>query len=390
MKPLGKAEAFVTNSPIRRLFNKAAGLTDVIAFTVGEPDFNTPQYIVDAAIESLQNGKAHHYPPNAGINELREAVTKETEKTHGLTFSDPIKNAMITCGGMEALSLAMHVLIDPGDEVILGDPSYCNYSRMVYIQHATPVFVPCYAKDNFSFDLEAFEKAITPKTKAVIMNSPANPTGGVAGIENLKRIAELCIEHDLYVLSDEVYASLTYDGNKAVSIATFPGMQDRTVIINSFSKKYAMCGWRVGYAMARADIVDAMSRFQENIASGVNGSAQYAALAALSGPQDDFESMLAAYTRRRNIVVEEFSKVKGIRCFAPQGTFYAFIDVSGTGMDGNEFAEKLIENAHVIVVPGDTFGTEGKKYVRLVFATSEEKIREGIRRIAKYVDTLNL
>ena len=388
MKPLAKAEALVTNSPIRKLFNKAAGLTDVIAFTVGEPDFNTPGYIVDAAVESLKNGKAHHYPPNAGINELREAVTKETAKTHGLTFADPIKNAMITCGGMEALSLAMHVLIDPGDEVILGDPSYCNYSRMVYIQHAVPVFVPCYAKDSFAFDLEAFEKAITPKTKAVILNSPANPTGGVAGIESLRRIAELCVEHDLYVLSDEVYSSIVYDGVRPVSIATFPGMQDRTVIINSFSKKYAMCGWRVGYAMAREDIVDAMSRFQENIASGVNGSAQYAALAALSGPQDDFESMLAAYKRRRAIVVEEFNKIPGLKCFAPQGTFYAFIDVSGTGMDGNEFAEKLIEHAHVIVVPGDTFGTEGKKYVRLVFATSEDRIREGIRRIGKYMETV--
>lgn len=389
MKPLAQTEKLVTNSPIRRLFNKAAGLTDVIAFTVGEPDFDTPKYIVDAAIESLQNGKSHHYPPNAGYNELRAAVTKETEKTLGIHFEDPIKNAMITCGGMEALSLAMHVLIDPGDEVILGDPAYCNYSRMVYIQHATPVFVPCYAKDNFAFDLEAFEKAITPKTKAVILNSPANPTGGVSGIESLKRIAELCVEHDLYVLSDEVYSSIVYDGEKAVSIATLPGMQDRTVIINSFSKKYAMCGWRVGYAMARADIVDAMSRFQENIASGVNGAAQIAAIAALEGPQDDFENMLAAYKRRRQIVVEELNKIPGLKCFAPQGTFYAFIDVSGTGMDGNEFAEKMIEGAHVIVVPGDTFGTEGKKYVRLVFATSEERIREGIRRIGKYMEELS-
>ncbi|MDO4808815.1 MAG: pyridoxal phosphate-dependent aminotransferase [Eubacteriales bacterium] len=386
MRGLASAEKYVTNSPIRKLFNKAAGMTDVIAFTVGEPDFNTPKYIVDAAIESLKNGKAHHYPPNAGINELRAAVTKETEKTLGVKFGDPIKNAMITCGGMEALSLAFHVLVDPGDEVILGDPSYCNYSRMVYIQHATPVFVPCYAKDNFCFDLEALEKAITPKTKAILINSPANPTGGIAGVEQLKKIAELAIKHDLYVFSDEVYNSLTYDGNKAVSIASLPGMLERTVIINSFSKKYAMCGWRVGYAMAREDIVDAMSRFQENIASGVNGSAQYAAVAALEGPQDDFEEMLRQYTRRRNLVVEEFNKIPGLKCFAPQGTFYAFIDVSGTGMDGNQFAEDVLEKVHVIVVPGDTFGTEGKKYVRLVFATSEDRIKEGIRRIGKYME----
>ena len=241
-------------------------------------------------------------------------------------------------------------------------------------------------KRNRDLVIEALEKAITPKTKAILINSPANPTGGIAGVEQLKKIAELAIKHDLYVFSDEVYNSLTYDGNKAVSIASLPGMLERTVIINSFSKKYAMCGWRVGYAMAREDIVDAMSRFQENIASGVNGSAQYAAVAALEGPQDDFEEMLRQYTRRRNLVVEEFNKIPGLKCFAPQGTFYAFIDVSGTGMDGNQFAEDVLEKVHVIVVPGDTFGTEGKKYVRLVFATSEDRIKEGIRRIGKYME----
>ncbi|MDO4487568.1 MAG: pyridoxal phosphate-dependent aminotransferase [Eubacteriales bacterium] len=384
MKPLATCEKYVTNSPIRKLFNMAAGLDDVIPFTVGEPDFSTPDYIVKAAVKSLEDGSAHHYPPNAGINALRDAVSRETEKTHGFKLKK-IENAMITCGGMEALSLAFHVLVDPGDEVIVGDPSYCNYTRMIAIQHAVPVFVPCYAKDDFAFDLESFKKAITPKTKAVIINSPANPTGGIAGKKALEEIAKLCVEHDLYVFSDEVYNSLVYDGNEAVSIATFPGMQERTVVINSFSKKYAMCGWRVGYAIAREDIVDAMSRFQENIASGVNAAAQYAAVEALTGPQDDFKEMLRQYTVRRNLVVEEFNKIPGLKCFAPQGTFYAFIDVSGTGMDGNEFAEDLLKKQHVIVVPGDTFGTEGKKYVRLVFATSEERIREGIRRIGLYM-----
>lgn len=386
MKPLASCVDGVQNSPIRKLFNKAAGLKDVIPFTVGEPDFNTPGYIVDAAITALKDGKCHHYPPNAGYDFLRAAVTKETEKTHGLKFSDPIKCAMITCGGMEALSLAFHVIVDPGDEVILGDPCYVNYRGMCAIQHAKAVFVPCYAKDGFAFDIESLKKAITPKTKAIVLNSPMNPTGGVANPERLKEIAKICIENDLYVFSDEVYQALTYEDNKFVSIATLPGMQERTIIINSFSKKYAMCGWRVGYAMAREDIVDAMSRFQENIASGVNGTAQYAALAALEGPQDDFEEMLRQYTVRRNLVVEGFNKIPGLKCFAPQGTFYAFIDVSGTGMTGGEFAEDLIEKARVIVVPGDGFGDEGKKYVRLVFATSEERIREGIRRIGKYME----
>ena len=383
MKELSRAEHLVENSPIRRLFNKAAGLKDVIAFTVGEPDFDTPRYIVDAAIDALNHG-AHHYPPNAGITELREAVSRETEKTHGFKLH-PYLNAMITCGGMEALFLAMTVIVDAGDEVIIGDPSYCNYAGMVHIRGGKPVYVPCYAKDHFAFDLETFEKAITPKTKAVVINSPMNPTGGIATEESLKKIAELCVKHDLYVLSDEVYNSIVYEGHHARSIATFPGMQERTVVVNSFSKKYAMCGWRVGYAIANERIVDGMSRMQEHVASGVNAATQWAALRALTGPQDDVEEMIRQYTVRRNLVVSEFNDIPKLKCYAPEGTFYAFIDVSETGMTGNEFAEDLIEKAQVILVPGDTFGPEGKKYVRLVFAASEEKIKAGIGRIRKYM-----
>ena len=384
MKPLSQTEHRVEHSKIRLLFNKATGLSDVIAFTVGEPDFDTPSYIVDAAIRALQDGKTHHYPPNAGITPLREAVSRETEKTHGLKLQ-PYQNAMITCGGMEALFLAMCVIVDPGDEVIIGDPGYVNYQGMIHIRGAVPVFVPCYAKDHFAFDLEALEKAITPKTKVLILNSPTNPTGGITAEESLKKIAEIAVKHDLYVLSDEVYNSIVYDGHKALSIATFPGMQERTVIVNSFSKKYAMCGWRVGYAIASEQIVEAMSRMQENIASGVNHAAQVAAIAALEGPQDDFQAMLREYKHRREVVMQEFATVPKLKCYAPEGTFYAFIDVSETGMDGNEFVLDLIDKARVILVPGDTFGKEGKKYVRLVFAASEEKIREGIGRIRSYM-----
>lgn len=384
MKELSIIESQLKSSPIRVLFEKARGRQNVIAFTVGEPDFNTPQYIVDAAVDALNHG-AHHYPPNAGFDFLREAVSRETEKTHGIKLS-PMKNAMITLGGMEALYLSMLVVVNPGDEVIIGDPAYCNYAGMALMRGAKPVPVPCYAEDHFAFDLEAFEKAITPKTKAVVINSPMNPTGGIASYESLKKIAELCVKHDLYVFSDEVYQSLVYDGNKVTSIATFPGMQDRTVIINSFSKKYAMCGWRIGYAIANEKIIDGMSRCQEHVASGVNAATQYAALAALQGPQDDFEAMLAEYSRRRDIVVAGFSEIKGLKCYAPEGTFYAFIDVSETGMTGGEFVLDLLDKAGVILVPGDTFGTEGRKYVRLVFATSEENIREGIRRIKEYME----
>ena len=386
MKELSLVNDLVKSSPIRQLFEKARGLNDVIAFTVGEPDFDTPKNIVEAAKTALDNG-AHHYPPNKGFDFLRDAVSRETERTHGLTLKK-VDNAMITLGGMEALYLSMLVIVNPGDEVIIGDPFYCNYANMVRMRGATPVFVPCYAENHFAFDPKDFEAAITEKTKAVILNSPMNPTGGIATKESLEEIAKLCVKYDLYVLSDEVYNCLVYTKEMAPSIAVYPGMQERTVIINSLSKKYAMCGWRVGYAIANEAIVDGMSRMQEHVASGVNAATQYAAYEAITGSQQGFEDMLAEYKRRREIVVEEFKKIPMLKCYAPEGTFYAFIDVSGTGMTGNEFVDQLIEKVQVILVPGDTFGKEGKKYVRLVFAASEEKIREGIRRIAKYVDTL--
>ncbi len=386
MKSLSKVSELVTPSPIREMFNKAAGMQDVISFTVGEPDFRTAPHIVEAAVDALRRGE-HHYTPNAGILPLRQAIADSVRASHGLDY-DPEAQVIVTAGGMEALMLTMMTLLDPGDEWILSDPGWTNYPRQIRICSAEPRFAAVEPENDFLYTPESLEAAVTEKTKGFVLNSPGNPTGSVAGAETLRKLAEIAVKHDLYVISDEVYARLLYDGAKAGSIAALPGMQERTVIVNSFSKTYAMTGWRVGYALGPAEIIRKMVILQENVAACVNSAAQYGALAALTGPQEPVEAMLAAYTERRRVVLEEFRTVKGLKCFAPQGAFYAFVDISQTGMDAADFAEALLEKARVIVVPGHAFGERGRRYVRLSFAVSADTIREGIARIRRFMETL--
>ena len=385
MKELSHVSKVVTPSPIREMFNLAIGMEDVISFTVGEPDFCTPDNIVDAAAKALKRGE-HHYTPNAGILPLRQAISDVTLRTHGLKY-DPESQIIATAGGMEALLLTMLVLLDPGDEFILTDPCWTNYSRQILICGGVPKFVPVSAETGFTFDPDELEKAITPKTKGFLVNSPANPTGAIADPEILRRLAEIAVKHDLWVISDEVYSRLLYEGSEAVSIATFPGMAERTVIVNSFSKTYAMTGWRVGYAMGPAPIIKNEVKLQENVAACVNSSAQYGAIEALTGSQKAVDDMVATYAARREIVLAEFATVKGLTCYAPKGAFYALVDIAATGMKGRAFATKLLNEAKVIVVPGEAFGETSDHYIRLSFATSEQTIREGIRRIRNYMDT---
>lgn len=386
MKALSNVAKTVTNSPIRQMFNRALGMSDVISFTVGEPDFSTPPHIVEAAVDALRRGE-HHYTPNAGILPLRKAISDSVARSHGLRY-DPETEIIVTAGGMEALMLTMLTILDPGDEIILSDPCWTNYSRQALICHANPVFVPVDASTSFQFDQAALEAAITDRTKAFIINSPANPTGGIADFDTLKKLAEVAIRHDLYVISDEVYANLLYEGNVANSIATLPGMKERTIIVNSFSKTYAMTGWRVGMAFGSSEIIKNMVKLQENVAACVNSAAQYGAIAALEGTQEPLHEMQRAYQRRREIIVDGFSKIAGLDCFAPQGAFYALVNISSTGMSANEFALDLLEKERVIVVPGDAFGQCSNCYVRLSFATSEENIREGLKRIGRYMASL--
>ena len=386
MKEISNVAKIVQPSPIRKMFNLADGMEDVVSFTVGEPDFNTPAHVVDAAVEALRTGK-HHYTPNAGILPLREAISEYYVRSRGLHYS-PETEIIATAGGMEALLLTMLTLLNPGDAFLLSDPCWTNYSRQIEICSARPVFVPVDAAHDFTFAQEALEKAITPETKGFLVNSPANPTGGIAGRKALEQLAEIAVRHDLYVISDEVYSELLYEGNTFTSIAALPGMKERTIIVNSFSKTYAMTGWRVGYALGPQHIISQMVKLQENVAACVNTAAQYGALAALTGSQAPVAEMLETYSQRRAYILDAFSKINGLTCFAPQGAFYAFVDISAAGMDAETFARDLLQKVRVIVVPGEAFGESGKRYVRLSFATSMENIREGTRRIAQYMKTL--
>ena len=386
MKEISNVAKIVKPSPIRKMFNLADGMEDVVSFTVGEPDFNTPAHVVDAAVEALRTGK-HHYTPNAGILPLREAISEYYVRSRGLHYS-PETEIIATAGGMEALLLTMLTLLNPGDAFLLSDPCWTNYSRQIEICSARPVFVPVDAAHDFTFAPEALEKAITPETKGFLVNSPANPTGGIAGRKALEQLAEIAVRHDLYVISDEVYSELLYEGNTFTSIAALPGMKERTIIVNSFSKTYAMTGWRVGYALGPQHIISQMVKLQENVAACVNTAAQYGALAALTGSQAPVAEMLETYSQRRAYILDAFSKINGLTCFAPQGAFYAFVDISAAGMDAETFARDLLQKVRVIVVPGEAFGESGKRYVRLSFATSMENIREGTRRIAQYMKTL--
>lgn len=386
MKELSNAARIVQPSPIRKMFNLAGGMDDVVSFTVGEPDFSTPQHIVNSAIGALERGE-HHYTPNAGILPLRRAIAETTERSHGLRY-DPEHEIIVTAGGMEALMLTMMTLLDPGNEWLLTDPCWTNYSRQIQLCSAVPRFVPTRAEDGFFFVPDMLEAAITPRTKGFLINSPTNPTGGVAARKRLEALASIAQRHDLWVISDEVYRELVYDGEAADSIAALPGMQERTIVVNSFSKTYAMTGWRVGYALGPQNVIGNMVKLQENVAACVNSSAQYGALTALLGPQDRKKEMLQAYAARRTLLLEEFSKIPGLTVSVPQGTFYLFVDVRAAGMDAERFAMDLLEKERVIVVPGDAFGESGRHYVRLSFAVSPETIREGTRRIARYMQTL--
>ena len=387
MKDISNVAKKVQPSPIRQMFNLADGMEDVVSFTVGEPDFDTPQHIVDAAIDALKNGE-HHYTPNAGILPLRTAISEVISHSHGLSYA-PDKEIIVTAGGMEALLLTMLTILNPGDEFILSDPCWTNYSRQVEICSAVPMFVRVNAENGFTFNPDDLERAITPQTKGFLINSPANPTGGIAEKKILQKLAEIAIRHDLYVISDEVYSALVYEDKKITSIATIPGMKERTVIINSFSKTYAMTGWRVGYAVGPQHLISQMVKLQENVAACVNSAAQYGALAALTGTQEPLSEMLKTYAERRTYVLDAFSKIKGLTCFIPQGAIYAFVDVSATGMDAETFAKDLLQKARVIVVPGSAFGSYGANFVRLSFATSLENIKQGLQRIGKYMNNLH-
>lgn len=374
-------------SPIRRMFDMSKGMDNLVSFVIGEPDFVTPKNIIEAAKKSLDEGKTH-YTDNSGILELREAIAGKLKEYDKVEY-DPKTEILVTCGGMQALYLTMATLLDPGDEVILADPSYVNYTGQVKMCYGVPVYVPVYEKDGFNFTGANLRKAITSKTKAILLNSPANPTGGVATRDVMEEIARVAVENDLFVIYDEVYKYLLYDNLEFCNIAALEGMRERTIVIDSFSKSYAMTGWRVGYLAGPKEVVEKMPKLHENICSCVTDPSQYGAVEALLGNQDSVAYMNQQYLERRNLLVDGINAIDGLSCNRPKGAFYAFINITKTGMTSEEFAVRLLKQEKVVVAPGSGFGKSGEGFIRISYATSTEKIREGLKRIRHFVESLN-
>ena len=385
MKDISTIARAVTGSPIRKMFNIAATMKDVISFTVGEPDFITPSNIMAAAVRSLDQGETH-YTANAGLLPLRVAIAKRMRDELSV-IRNPEGEIIVTAGGMEALMLGMMVLIDPGDEVIISDPHWSNYPRQVQMCGGVPRMVKVREEDAFVLDPDNVRKAVTDKTKIIILNSPSNPTGAVMDRDTQSAIARLAVQHDLFVISDEVYHHFLYDGATASSISTCDGMQGRTLVIDSFSKTYAMTGWRVGYAVGPEKVVENMVKYQENFVGCVNTQAQYAAIEALEGPQAALNRMLRTYAERRKLIVEGINGITNLSCLWPKGAFYCFVNIRNTRLSSEEFAMELLKQTGVVTVPGSGFGAAGEGYIRMSYATSEENITQGLARIRQFVES---
>ncbi|MCI8465945.1 MAG: pyridoxal phosphate-dependent aminotransferase [Lachnospiraceae bacterium] len=390
MSRVSKTGRCVERSSIRIFLEKqnkiAETCDDMISFTIGEPDFLTPPNIVEAAKRALSEGKVK-YAPNAGLLELRKAVSRDLERTHGVHY-DPEKEIVITPSGMDTLRMAAMAVLDDEDEMIVNDPCWANHPNHSKLAHGKPVMVPVYEKDNFFYNLENLESYITPKTKAILLNTPNNPTGAVMAEEELDKFCDFCKEHDLIVISDEVYYNIIFDGLKFKSPAMVDGMKERVIISQSFSKTYAMTGWRLAFAAGPADIIESIGRLNENSISCVNTFVQWAGIEALEGTREYIDAMVAEFENRRNIVYEGINAIEGLSCVKPQGAFYAFVNIQKTGLSSEAFATRLLEEKHVGLVPGTGFGASGEGFVRISYATSTENIREGIRRIEEFVKEL--
>ncbi len=371
----------VKPSGIRKFFDIINTMPNVISLGVGEPDFVTPEHIRDAGIRSIQQGHTR-YTSNSGILELREEIVAMLQRRYGLTY-DPITQVLVTVGVSEGVDLAMRAIIDPGDEVISPDPGYVAYEADIIFAGGVSVPVPTYAKYSFGVRAEEIAAAITPRTKMILLGNPNNPTGAIIPKAELEGIAKLAIEHDLIVASDEVYSRLVYS-TEHISIASLPGMQERTVLLDGFSKAYAMTGWRVGYVAAPSFILEGMFKVHQYAIMCAGTSAQEAALEALRHGEADVQMMHDDYARRGRMFVDGLNRI-GLPCSEPRGAFYAFPSVAHTSMSDEEFAEKLLFEEEVAVVPGSSFGAAGTGYVRATYCTAYEKLEEALVRIERFL-----
>lgn len=374
---------------IRRVLEKANKLEaegrKIVHFKVGQPDFDTPANIKEAAKKALDQGVTA-YSSNYGDIRLRRAIAEKLERMNHLKV-DPTKEIMVTCGGEEAVAAALFALLEKGDEVLIADPSYIPYSSLTKIAEAEPVYVPLDEKNGYCFDLEKLEAAITNKTKLLILCTPGNPTGTMMDGESLRKLAEICCRHDILVLADEAYEQVLYDGNKHISMASLPGMWERTITVQSFSKTYSMCGWRIGYLVAPAELMRIVVRAHQTVAMNACSFGQLGALEALTGPQDSLYAMLAEFDRRRLLLYNGLKEL-GIPCSRPQAAFYLFPDIGEFGMDSFTFAELLLDKYGVATVPGVEFGKNGENHLRISYATSFEDCQMGLHRIAQCVSDL--
>jgi len=373
-------------SLVRSLFNEAKQYDDVIDFTLGDPDVQPHQAIKDAACAAIQAGKTR-YSQNAGLLDLRQTISKYYERKEGFKY-DPVTEVMATVGAMEGLYLALISMLNPGDEVIMPAPYYVNYAQMVRMCHAVPVIVDNPERTDLSFDVADIEKAITSKTRAIMINTPSNPSGRIIPQDKIVGIAELAKKYDLVVISDEVYKCLIYDNVSFKSIVAIEGMRERTILINSLSKEFCMTGYRIGYVLAPEELIAAMTKLQENVCACAPLPSQYAAIKALSGEEDYSKNMVDIFTERRNVLFDGLNRIEKFDVKAPEATFYMMVDISKTGMDSIDFCYALLRGAHVAVVPGVTYGQCCNHYIRIAFTLDIEKIKEGVRRITTFVNSL--
>ncbi|MBR6615733.1 MAG: aminotransferase class I/II-fold pyridoxal phosphate-dependent enzyme [Lachnospiraceae bacterium] len=378
--PLSQTITTIPPSGIRKFFDIVSEMKDAISLGVGEPDFDTPWHIREEGIFSLEKGQTF-YTSNAGLKELKIEICNYLERRFNVSY-DFKDECMVTVGGSEAIDIALRAMLDPGDEVLIPQPSYVSYPPCTILAGGVPVPILLEEKDRFRLTKEKLLAAITPKTKVLILPFPNNPTGSIMELEDLKEIAEVIEEHDLYVISDEIYSELTYTGNH-VTIASLPGMKERTVLINGFSKSYAMTGWRLGYACAPKVILQQMLKIHQFAIMCAPTTSQYAAVEALRNGDEDVAEMREAYDERRKYLVKAFNEI-GMDCYEPQGAFYVFPCIKRFGMSSDEFALKLLEEEKVAVVPGTAFGDCGEGYLRVSYAYSLKNLQKAMARIERF------
>ncbi len=382
--PLAKKVVEIEPSGIRKFFDVVNEMKDAISLGVGEPDFDTPWRIREEGIYSLEKGRTF-YTSNSGLKELKEEICNYIQRKTSVVY-DPKSEVVVTVGGSEGIDIAMRAMLDPGDEVLIPQPSYVSYLPCAVLAGGVPVVIPLQNKNEFKLTREELEAAITPCTKILVLPFPNNPTGSIMTREDLEPIAEVVKEHDLFVISDEIYSELSYQGEH-VSIAEFPGLRERTIMINGFSKGFAMTGWRLGYACGPAEIIEQMIKIHQFAIMCAPTNSQYAAIEGLRNCQPEVDEMREAYNQRRRFLMHEFRRI-GLKCFEPYGAFYVFPDVSEFGMTSEEFATRFLEEERVAVVPGTAFGASGEGFIRISYAYSLEDLKVALGRLERFIERL--